>query len=428
MKITAYLGLGSNVGDREAQIRSALDALDAAPGVEVVATSELRETDPVGGPEQGRFLNGAAEVVTTLPARALLALCKELERRAGRDPSAVRNHPRELDLDLLLFGDQTIDERGLSVPHPRIAEREFVLEPLAELGVERSRIQSSGIPRMVTEADDFADLNSTWQRGDCVTGLVPTMGALHEGHASLMRIARSECDRVAATIFVNPLQFGPGEDFERYPRDLDHDIEVLRHERVDAVFVPRREAVYADDFCTNLSVGDEASDMEGTWRPGHFAGVATVVAKLFAVARPTNAYFGSKDAQQFAVIQRMVADLGFPTNLRECPIVREHDGLALSSRNVYLSAEDRESAAVLNRALRAACDAHRDGERDADVLLALARDMIASESRVELQYLELRREGDLRELPAGPVNDGRMLVAAKLGATRLIDNRSLTEP
>ena len=428
MKTTAYLGLGSNLGDREAHIRAALDALGATPGVEVVAVSNLRETAPVGGPAQGAFLNGAAEVATTLPARGLLALCQELERRAGRDPSTPRNHPRELDLDILLFGDEVIDEKGLCVPHPRISGRAFVLEPLAELGVDPSRIPEQSTPRVVREAAEFAELNNTWQRGGCVTGLVPTMGALHEGHASLMRIARGECDRVAATIFVNPLQFGPDEDLERYPRDLDHDLEVLRAEGVDAVFVPPPDAVYPDGFCSNVSVGAEASDMEGVCRPGHFEGVATVVAKLFAVARPTNAYFGRKDAQQLAVIRRMVDDLGFAITVRACPIVREPDGLALSSRNVYLSAEERQSALCLSRALRAARDAHRDGERDQEALLRVARAVIAAEPAVDLEYLELRKEDDLRVLPAGPVAEGRMLLAARVGVTRLIDNCSLTEP
>lgn len=428
MTNTAYLGLGSNVGDREARIRDAVAALGNAPGVQVVAVSALRETDPVGGPPQGAYLNGAAEIETTLPASALLALCKDLERRAGRDLSAPRNHPRPLDLDILLFGDESIDTRGLRVPHPRAAERGFVVEPLAELGVARERLVVPSRPRVVGETEELAALTGTWLRGDCVVGLVPTMGSLHEGHASLLRLARRECDRVVATIFVNPLQFGPGEDYTRYPRDLDRDLELLRREEIEAVFVPRADAMYPTGYCTHLPVGDEAKDMEGASRPGHFAGVATVVAKLLAVARPSVAYFGRKDAQQLAVIRRMVADLDFPVALRECAIVREPDGLALSSRNVYLTADERRAAAVLYRALAAARDRFGQGERQPEVLLEVARAVLTTEPRAELEYLELRREGDVGPLPDGPIVAGRLLVAARVGATRLIDNVSLAEP
>ncbi len=426
--VTAYLGLGSNVGDRERHIRDALTQLGQVPGVSVVAVSTLRETEPVGGPPQGAFLNGAAEVSTTLPAAALLAICKQLESDAGRDLNAPRNHPRTLDLDILLFGDMRIDARDFRVPHPRLMERPFVLEPLAELGVDCDAIDIPSRPAVIRSAEEFAALNTEWLSGGCVTGLVPTMGALHEGHASLLRIARGECDRVAATIFVNPLQFGPGEDLERYPRDLDKDLEVLRSEDVDAVYAPAAAAMYPDGFCSELDVGEEARELEGASRPGHFRGVVTVVAKLFALARPTIAYFGRKDAQQVAVLRRMVADLDFPLRVRECPTLREPDGLAMSSRNAYLEAEDRLAATALYRGLDAARQRHRAGEGDADALRRAALEIIEAEPRVELEYLELRRDGDLGPLPPGPVADGRLLVAARVGNARLIDNISLLEP
>lgn len=423
--VTAFLGLGSNLGDRETNIRKALERLARVPGVEVATVSTLRETAPVGGPAQGAFLNGAARLVTSLPAAALLAVCRELEREAGRDFRLPRNHPRPLDLDLLLYGDEIIDTRELQVPHPRMWERGFVLDPLRELGADLSAHEAVPRPRVVRDVEEFAALSTRWLHGGCVTGLVPTMGALHAGHASLVRAARAECDRVAVTVFVNPLQFGPKEDYARYPRSLEADVELLRREDADAVFVPDAAAMYGSGFCSQVAVGAEAEGMEGAARPGHFSGVVTVVLKLLAIARPARVYFGSKDAQQVAVVRRMLTDLGFPVALRECPIVREPSGLAMSSRNAYLSPEQRAAGAVLYRGLAAARDAFRSGDRDAAALLQAARAVIGSERGVELEYLELRREGDLAPLGPGPVLDPRMLVAARVGHTRLLDNVSL---
>jgi pantoate--beta-alanine ligase len=244
-----------------------------------------------------------------------------------------------------------------------------------------------------------------------------------------MEIARSECDRVVATVFVNPLQFGPKEDFAAYPRDLAGDLAVCRDAGVDCVFAPTVAQMYDPDFCSHVDVGRAADGMEGAVRPGHFRGVATVVARLFAIAQPTRAYFGEKDAQQLAVIRRMTRDLGFPIRIVACPIVRDADGLALSSRNVYLGAADRAASTVLVRALRSARTAFGRGERDRDALLARARAVIAAEPRAQLDYLELRREGDLAELPPGPVAGGRMLVAAMfrdgVRPVRLLDNLAL---
>ena len=252
------------------------------------------------------------------------------------------------------------------------------------------------------------------------------MGSLHRGHVSLMELARQECDRVVATIFVNPLQFGPGEDFAAYPRDLSGDLRLCQQAGSDAVFTPTVAQMYDPEFCSHVGVGDAAATMEGALRPGHFGGVATVVARLFALARPQRAYFGEKDAQQLAVIRRMQRDLGFPLQIVGCPIVRESDGLAMSSRNVYLGPADRVAATVLFRALSSAQFAWRQGERDRDRLLARARTVLLSEPRAQVDYLELRPEPDLTELTAGPVMDARMLVAARfLGGVRpvrLLDN------
>lgn len=425
-----HLALGSNLGDRAAHVQNALRRLAEVPGVQVVRVSELRETAFVGdGPEQGPYLNGVAELRTTLAPRALLAVCKAIEVEAGRVVPSPRNHPRPLDLDILLCGDERIDTRELIVPHPRLHEREFVTTPLRELGVDLERVPRRDLPLVVDTPDALSALTAGWTAGECCVGLVPTMGSLHAGHASLMRIARGECDRVVATIFVNPLQFGPNEDFAAYPRDLAGDLRVCAAAGVDAVFAPPTAAMYDERFCSNVAVGEAAETMEGALRPGHFSGVATVVARLFAIAGAHRAYFGEKDAQQLAVIRRMAKDLGFPLRIVGCPIVREPDGLAMSSRNVYLGADDRRASTVLFRALSSAQHAFARGERDRDTLLARARTVLASEPRAVVDYLELRREADLQPLPPGPVNGGRLLVAAKFAGgvrpVRLLDNLSL---
>ncbi|HEY0890380.1 MAG TPA: pantoate--beta-alanine ligase [Nocardioides sp.] len=263
-------------------------------------------------------------------------------------------------------------------------------------------------------------------------GLVPTMGALHEGHASLMRVAREHVGAgpVVVTVFVNPLQFGAGEDLDRYPRTLDADLVVCEREGVDVVFAPSVEEMYpggvaADAMAAMTTVvpGDLADLLEGATRPGHFRGVLTVVAKLFGLVRPDVAVFGQKDYQQLALITRMAADLCLGIEVVGAPTQRESDGLALSSRNRYLSAEQRQVATVLSRALRAA------QERAAYGLPAArwaAMSVLRSEPGIELDYLALRA-ADLGDLPDYPQagTEGRALVAAKVGTTRLIDNMEL---
>ena len=257
-------------------------------------------------------------------------------------------------------------------------------------------------------------------------GLVPTMGFLHEGHRSLMRAARESCDFVVVTIFVNPLQFGVGEDLDRYPRDLSGDLEQCAAEGVDVVFAPPVAEMYpSGPPLTSVHVAALTDDLCGASRPTHFDGVATVVAKLFASTGPCAAYFGRKDAQQLAVIARLVEDLNLPVEVVGCPIVREPDGLARSSRNAYLSCEQRRAALVLSRALGAAVDAASAGERDAGALVALIRTVVAGEPSVTLEYVEAR---SARELAPVTDLDGDVLVAlaARVGDTRLIDNVTLS--
>ena len=252
-------------------------------------------------------------------------------------------------------------------------------------------------------------------------GLVPTMGYLHDGHAALMRRAAGDCGVAAATIFVNPLQFAAHEDLATYPRDLDRDREVAAAAGVTHLFVPTREEMYPEPILTSVSVAGITSRFEGAERPDHFAGVATVVAKLFAIAGPCWAYFGEKDFQQLAVVRRMVADLSLPIEVIGCPIVREPDGLALSSRNVHLTPSQRVAAPVLHRALLAAVDAVAGGERSVAAVNAALAGVIAAEPEAELDYAALVDAATLE--PATAVAGSlRLLVAARFGSTRLLDN------
>ncbi len=263
------------------------------------------------------------------------------------------------------------------------------------------------------------------RRAGAAIGLVPTMGALHEGHLSLVRLARARDDVVVASIFVNPAQFGPSEDLSRYPRTPERDAALLAAAGVDVLFMPAVEEVYPPGFSTTVAVGRLGDIMEGASRPGHFSGVATVVAKLFNMAEPRHAYVGQKDVQQVAVIRRMARDLDLPVEIVVGPTVREPDGLAMSSRNAYLSPEGRAAAAVLYRALstaRARCDA---GERDARALRRAMHDTVAEEPLAELDYADAVDGATMDRLEI--VRDGAILViAARIGTTRLIDNMPLS--
>ena len=253
-------------------------------------------------------------------------------------------------------------------------------------------------------------------------GFVPTMGAFHDGHASLMRRAREERDHVTVSIFVNPLQFGPGEDLSRYPRDEDRDLSIAGQLGVDAVFAPSVEEMYPTGRPeVTVDPGPLGDRLEGAARPGHFRGVATVVAKLFDVVGPSTAYFGEKDAQQLAVIRRMVRDLSPPVEVQGCPTVREPDGLATSSRNAYLSPEQREAAGCLFLALSEAAQMTRGGERDAASLVAAMAREIGATPEARIDYAAVVDDETFEEVSAidGPA---RALVAARFGDTRLIDN------
>lgn len=252
-------------------------------------------------------------------------------------------------------------------------------------------------------------------------GLVPTMGYLHAGHISLVQRAREENDHVAVSIFVNPAQFGPQEDLARYPRNLKRDLELLEAEGVDLVFAPEVPEMYPAGFQTYVEVTEVTRPLEGASRPGHFRGVATVVLKLFNIVQPDRAYFGQKDAQQAVVVRRMARDLDLPLEIVICPIAREVDGLALSSRNVYLSSQERLAATVLSRALRAAGERYAAGERSGDALRAAMSVVLAAEPLARPEYVSAADPETLAELERAE-NGVLLSMAVRIGTTRLIDN------
>lgn len=260
-----------------------------------------------------------------------------------------------------------------------------------------------------------------WRSSGLTIGLVPTMGYLHEGHESLMDAARSACDKVVVSIFVNPIQFGPNEDYDSYPRDLQRDAAICESHGADLIFHPSPDEMYPEGFSTFVQADALANTLCGASRPGHFRGVCTVVTKLFNIVQPAKAFFGQKDAQQLAIIKRMVRDLNIPVQVVGCPIVRESDGLAKSSRNTYLSADERQAALVLSRAIFAGQKAVEDGERNADALKHLMGDILTAEPLARIDYLEV--VDGLTMQPVERIGDSALVaLAVYIGNTRLIDN------
>jgi pantoate--beta-alanine ligase len=283
-------------------------------------------------------------------------------------------------------------------------------------------------PRLIRALGEYRAACDDVRAGGERLGLVPTMGALHHAHQSLMRVARQHSQRVAVTIFVNPTQFGPNEDFERYPRDLDADLQACAAAGVDLVFAPERAEIYPAGEATRVSVSGLTDGLCGPFRPGHFTGVATVVTKLFAATGPCAAVFGRKDYQQLQVIQRLTRDLLLPVQIVEHPTERDPDGLAQSSRNRYLSPAERERALAIPRALSAVCERFAAGDRDAARLTALLRAELAR-AELSIEYAELAGARDLQPVAQGELQPRQAgaFIAARVGSTRLIDNVILGE-
>ena len=274
---------------------------------------------------------------------------------------------------------------------------------------------------IVEKVKDMKELSKKYLKENKTIGFVPTMGFLHKGHLSLVKRAREENDIVVVSIFVNPTQFGPNEDYESYPRDFERDVKLLKELNVDVVFHPPVEEMYPKDFSTYVEETKLSRYLCGKSRPGHFRGVCTIVTKLFNIVHPTRAYFGQKDAQQFRVIKRMVRDLNMDIELVECPIVREHDGLAMSSRNIYLSDDERVQALALYNSLKLAENLIKSGERDAGVVKSAMKEFLSRYDKVKIDYVEIVDEETLE-----PVKhiEGKVIVAIAcwVGKARLIDN------
>ncbi len=256
-------------------------------------------------------------------------------------------------------------------------------------------------------------------------GFVPTMGHLHQGHLSLIKRARQDCDEVVVSIFVNPTQFGAGEDYSRYPRDLSRDIKLCQQEGVDVVFAPSREEMYPDGYSTFVKVEEELSlTLEGSSRPGHFQGVCTILTKLFNIISPDFSYFGQKDYQQVLVVRRLVRDLNLRTQIVVLPTVREKDGLAVSSRNSYLNREERRAATVLHQSLEKARQLIKEGKRDPDLVVSRMKDVIKAESLAEIDYVAVVDPETLRKVERIG-KEVLVAMAVKIGGTRLIDNAKI---
>lgn len=274
---------------------------------------------------------------------------------------------------------------------------------------------------IISSSVEMTAYSKAEQRAGRRVGFVPTMGALHEGHLSLVRAARAQCDVVVVSIFVNPTQFGPNEDLARYPRNFEQDKTMLQREHVSAIFCPSVEEMYPAGATTWVAVEGLSERLDGRSRPGHFRGVTTVVSKLFNIVQPELAFFGQKDAAQVAVIRKMVRDLNFDVQIVVCPIVREQDGLAMSSRNAYLTAQQRNQALVLSRSLKYVQSLVEQGERCARKLIAAGKQVIEQEPAVRLDYFEVVDPDTLE--PVSDAGKGALVaVAAHVGTTRLIDN------
>lgn len=454
MSCRAFIGLGSSAGDPPTLLASALRALDdAGERIAAVSRAVWSPFDDESGhtpPGTAPVLNAVAELRTHRRPDALLDLLLSVESAHGRDRSHGKG--RTLDLDLLDAGEEH-HGGGLDLPHPRALERAFVLAPWEEVaplhvvtGTGLCVVEHAATLR-ARHAEAFgslevhgylpwpdydtrcqvledADAITRWRDGQIGSvGVVPTMGALHEGHASALRRARAECDAVVATLFVNPLQFGEGEDLDRYPRTLETDLALLGRAGADAVYVPGPGDLYPAGFGTYVVPEGPAQGLEGSARPGHFRGVATVVYKLWCRARPDRAYFGRKDAQQLAVIRRMVEDLELGGEVVPVPTVRDADGLALSSRNRYLSGAERVRALGLSRVLEEVALAAADRGVGVDALRAMgARNL--REAELDVEYFEIVDAETMTPLD-GLDRPALAVSAVRAGRTRLLDNRWL---
>ena len=419
--VTSYIGLGSNLGDRKKNLLEAVRLLGADPGIKVESKSSFYETAPQECPPHSpRFLNAAIKINTYLNPPILLKKLKLLEARMGRRNSKKRFSPRPIDLDILLYGNKNITLPNLNIPHPRLNERTFVLKPLKDIAPAAIKNMAKEM-KIITSISGMRAFLSWAKSKNKTIGFVPTMGYLHPGHLSLIKQAKMGCDICVVSIFVNPLQFGPKEDYQKYPQELELDRILAKSAGADAIFHPDVKEMYPDNYFTYVNVEKLTAGLCGESRPGHFKGVTTVVAKLFNIIQPDIAYFGQKDYQQAIVIKKMSADLNMPLKIKIMPTVREPDGLALSSRNSYLNAQERIEALCLYQALQKAKALIHKGEKDRPRIIKMIRTEILKNKSAKIDYVTIADPQTL--LPLNRIN-GKTLIALAvwIGKTRLIDN------
>ncbi len=422
--VDCYIGLGSNLGQRGENIKRALIYLAALPRTRVEKVSRIYETIPVQCPQGSpAFLNVAAKIKTGLSAQVLLKEFKNIEASLGRIPGP-KNSPRSIDLDILFFGNQKINSDKLVIPHLNLEERDFVLRPLKEIAPEIIKRLSKKM-KICKNIGELRGLLFKEKIRSKKIGFVPTMGCLHQGHLSLVRQAKKENDICVVSIFVNPAQFGKNEDFKKYPRGLEVDSILARSAGCDYLFVPEAGSIYPVNYSTYITMPDFESKFCGKTRPGHFKGVLTVVAKLFNIIGPDTAYFGEKDYQQAFMVSKMVEDLNLPLKIKVMPIVREPDGLAMSSRNVYLNRRERIDARVLCQSLQKAKKMILSGQNRSDkIIIEIKKEILRKES-ARIDYVEIV---DAQTLEPKKYIEGKVaiLLAVWIGKTRLIDNMVIT--
>ena len=418
--ITCYLGLGSNLGDRRQNIKLALKRISALRNTKLVRISGIYETDPCNCPPGSpRFLNLTAKIKTNLSALSLLNELKGIESDLGRKDKR-RYSARPIDLDILFYGNKKINSPRLKIPHLRLKERNFVLKPLKEIApalIKSLAKETEVISGFEAMGKFIAKVKSSGK----TIGFVPTMGSLHQGHLSLIRQAKNDCAICVLSVFVNPIQFGPREDYKKYPRDLEVDSILAKSAGGNCIFHPQAEDMYGWGYSTYVNVEKITDYLCGASRPGHFKGVATVVAKLFNLIQPDIAYFGQKDYQQALVIKKMAKDLNMPLKIKIMPIIRESDGLALSSRNVYLSAQERSDALVLFRSLRKAKEMISGGQRRSGKVIAEMRNEITRRKSARIDYMTIADTETLEPLEYVK-KKALIALAVYFGRTRLIDN------
>lgn len=418
--VTCYLGLGSNLGDRQQNIKLALKHIRALRNTKLVRISGIYETDPYNcPPESPRFLNLTAKIKTNLSALSLLNELKGLESDLGRKDKR-KNSRRPIDLDILFYGNKKINSSRLRIPHPRLKERGFVLKPLKEIAP--SLIKSlAKEAKVISNIEAMRKYAAKVKSSGKTIGFVPTMGYLHPGHLSLVRQAKKDCDICLVSIFVNPIQFGPQEDYKKYPRDLEVDSILVKSAGGNCIFHPQAEDMYGWGYSTYVNVEKITDYLCGASRPGHFKGVTTVVAKLFNLIRPDIAYFGQKDFQQALVIKKMAEDLNMPLKIKIMPIIRESDGLAMSSRNVYLNVQERLEALVLGQSLQKAKEMILGGERRSEKISAEIKKEIIQKKSARIDYIAVADTDTLEPLKYIK-KKALIALAVYFGKTRLIDN------